>query len=214
MIWNDNNMSRYSEIEIAALQRAKAAAVRMSTFRLLGLLGKSIIRDVQGAWRRAAVRRELAALDRRTLQDIGIEPWEIDDVARAVAEAQRGDVPSTGKLLAELLWRRPRQWMAKRRAIAELSALDDRQLQDIGIVRSDIEKVVYAGTRSEPEVAAPKGELIDIIRAWNRSRATAKVLKSLDDRTLNDIGFVRGDIDKVSAELANRSVHAEHAQAA
>ena len=25
MIWNDNNMSRYSEIEIAALQRAKAA---------------------------------------------------------------------------------------------------------------------------------------------------------------------------------------------
>jgi uncharacterized protein YjiS (DUF1127 family) len=207
-------MSRYTESEIAALQRAKAAAVRLSTFRLLGLLGKSLVADLQRAVRRAAVRRELEGLDQRTLEDIGVELWEIDGIAQAVAGASQDEVPTAAQLLGELLWRRPRAWSAKRRAVAELSALDDRLLRDIGIDRSEIESVVHGQRQSEPEAAVAAEDIVDIIRQWNRSRATAKVLKSLDDRTLADIGFVRGDIEVVSAELANRSVHAAHAQAA
>jgi uncharacterized protein YjiS (DUF1127 family) len=206
-------MSRYTEFEIAALQRAKAAAVRLSTFRLLGLLGKSFVADLQRGLRRAAVRRELEGLDRRTLEDIGVEPWEIEGIAEAVAEVSHEDVPTSGQLLGELLWRRPRDWAAKRRAVAELSALDDRMLRDVGVQRGDIVNVVYGTAHGEPS-AAEHDDILDVIRQWNRSRATAKVLKSLDDRTLSDIGFVRGDIETISAELANRSVHTVHAQAA
>lgn len=36
-----------------------------------------------------------------------------------------------------------RKWRKRRAAIAELHALDDRQLADIGIGRSEIELVVY-----------------------------------------------------------------------
>ena len=39
-------------------------------------------------------------------------------------------------------------------------------------------------------------------------------LNALDDRTLDDIGFVRGDIEWVSDELASRSLHGGHAHAA
>ena len=56
--------------------------------------------------------------------------------------------------------------------------------------------------------------MVQLIRYWNRSRAAARTLRSLDDRTLDDIGFVRGDIDWVSEELASRSVHGGHAHAA
>ncbi len=40
-----------------------------------------------------------------------------------------------------------RQWRSRRTAIAELHGMEDRQLQDIGISRSEIESVVYFGGR-------------------------------------------------------------------
>lgn len=208
-------MSRYTEFEIAALQRAKTAASRASTLRLIGLLGKTLVADLQRAVRSAAVRRELQVLDARTLADIGVELWEIDTIAAEVAGVGREAVPTTGQVLSELLVRRPRAWLAKRKAAGELMALDDRLLRDIGIDRSEIQRVVYGPEQAEPKAAeVPADDIIDVIRQWNRSRATAKALKSLDDRTLADIGFVRGDIDWVSAELANRSVHPAHAHPA
>jgi uncharacterized protein YjiS (DUF1127 family) len=207
-------MSRYTEFEVAALQRAKAAATRTSTLRLIAMLGKSLVADLQRAARGAAVRRELGVLDARTLADIGVESWEIEAIAAEVAGIGRESVPTTGRILAELLWRRPRAWAAKRKAYGELMALDDRLLSDIGVARGDIGRVVYGAAQAEPIAPEAEDDIVDIIRQWNRSRAAAKVLKSLDDRTLADIGFVRGDIDWVSAELANRSVHPAHAKAA
>ncbi len=52
-------------------------------------------------------------------------------------------------------WRRRRQTIAKRRrAIAELHALDDRVLQDIGVDRRAIPELVDAQIRFEAEVEA------------------------------------------------------------
>ena len=45
-----------------------------------------------------------------------------------------------------------------------------------------------------------------MLRRWARSRAAAKELYNLDNRALNDIGMVRGDIDWVAEELAFRSL--------
>ena len=77
-------------------------------------------------------------------------------------------------------------------------------LSDIGISRADIPAVVAA-----VGVVGADGQEFDpiaSIRVWNRSRDTARTLAAMDDRQLNDIGFVRGDIDWVAEELAIRSL--------
>jgi uncharacterized protein YjiS (DUF1127 family) len=43
-----------------------------------------------------------------------------------------------------------RQWREQQRAYAELSALDDHALADLGLRRSDIPFVVYCKSREEP----------------------------------------------------------------
>ncbi len=209
-------MSRYTELEKAALQRAKdeAADRHPGTLGAIVLVAKAIAADLMRARRRAAIARELRELDARTLSDIGVDPWRIDEVARRVAAEELAGLPTTVGVLRQLL-RRPLAWLERRRAYHELMALDDRLLRDIGITRADIERVVYgtpAGDRVQ--AAAEDDDVIQVIRQWNRSRATARTLRALDDRTLDDIGFVRGDIDEVSEELASRSVHADRAHAA
>jgi uncharacterized protein YjiS (DUF1127 family) len=46
-------------------------------------------------------------------------------------------------------------WRARQRAYAELSALDDRSLADIGITRSEIPYVLSRGTQERRETSAP-----------------------------------------------------------
>lgn len=48
-----------------------------------------------------------------------------------------------------------RRWHRRRRAIAELGALDDRMLKDIGISRGDIRGLVDAQFRHEAEAHRP-----------------------------------------------------------
>ena len=58
-------------------------------------------------------------------------------------------------MLSRLFWtlmNRLSEWRARERAIAELSALDDRSLADLGISRSDIPYV----TLRAPEPVAPR----------------------------------------------------------
>jgi uncharacterized protein YjiS (DUF1127 family) len=209
-------MSRYTEFEKAAVQRAKEAADgRLSTFGLIGLLRKTVVADVKGALRRAAIARELGELDVRTLADIGVDPHGIDVLAQQIVAAETPKLPTTLEVLREIFVERPRLWAERRRARDELMSLDERLLRDIGVNRGEIDQVIYGTAEAAPVVATGEPEdVVQIIRQWNRSRAAAKTLHALDDRTLDDIGFVRGDIDWVSNELASRSVHTTHAHAA
>lgn len=52
------------------------------------------------------------------------------------------------------VYRNLRQWHRRRKAIRELAALDDRLLNDIGIERSEIERLVDGRTKSSPSAAA------------------------------------------------------------
>ena len=49
-----------------------------------------------------------------------------------------------------------RRWHKRRKAIAELSALDDRMLKDIGVSRGAIRELVDAQLRFEAEAVAPQ----------------------------------------------------------
>ena len=42
------------------------------------------------------------------------------------------------------------------------------------------------------------GDIAGNVIAWNDARVTRNALSSLSDRELDDIGLVRGDIDKVA----------------
>ena len=209
-------MSRYTKFEKAAVLRAKDAAEnRPSTFGLIALLRKTVLADIKRAVRRAAIARELRELDARTLADIGVAPYAIDHLAHRIVAAESPKLPTTAEVLSELLARGPSAWLERRRVYNELMALDDRLLRDIGINRGDIEQIAYGAPRADETAVGGEAEnVVQLIRYWNRSRAAARTLRSLDDRTLDDIGFVRGDIDWVSEELASRSVHGGHAHAA
>jgi uncharacterized protein YjiS (DUF1127 family) len=51
--------------------------------------------------------------------------------------------------IASAWWSSLRQAVERRRAIAELRALDDRALRDIGVYRCNIERIVRHGARQE-----------------------------------------------------------------
>ena len=40
-------------------------------------------------------------------------------------------------------------------------------------------------------------KLFGVVAAWNDARVTRKALSQLSDRQLEDIGLVRGDIDRI-----------------
>jgi uncharacterized protein YjiS (DUF1127 family) len=193
-------MTRFTDFEKAMLDLAKmqepAAKTRTVT---LADLGAALVESLRRPWRRAQLAFELERLDDRMLADIGMKRFQVESVAD---KASRNAVPSLGELVGQYL-----STVGKRRELRrELNALDDRMLADIGISRADIPEVVEA-IGSEP--ASEDGVEFDPIaslRVWNRSRETARTLASLDDRQLNDIGFIRGDIDWVAEELAIRSL--------
>jgi uncharacterized protein YjiS (DUF1127 family) len=51
-----------------------------------------------------------------------------------------------------------------------------------------------------------ESEVVLPLKQWNLWRDAHKQLSQLDNRMLSDIGLVRGDIDWVADELADRAV--------
>ena len=78
----------------------------------------------------------------------------------------------------------------------ELRGLDARMLADIGLGRSEIDRVAAESVGGKGEwivlslLRLAAGKLVD----WANKRATYRSLMSLDDRMLSDIGLSRGDI--------------------
>jgi uncharacterized protein YjiS (DUF1127 family) len=198
-------MTRLTASEKVMLGRAMAPAAVTQTLApetvgsALRALAAAVLRPV----RRRAIADRLERLDDRMLQDIGVQRFEIGTIADA-ATAHQG--PTVGEAFGNLVGTvagKLLAWNDRQVALRELNALDDRMLSDIGITRGDIPAVVAGMTAAGH---ADSSDPLEAVRRWARSRAAAQDLNGLDNRTLDDIGMVRGDIDWVAEELAIRSL--------
>jgi len=179
--------------------RAGANAARRSRGVLAGL--KRMLRH-------RAIYRDLMSLDDRLLADIGLTRANIAAMAHRAAEEPAPRGTETGPGFAEIARRivgRIRAALRRRAAHAELMALDDRLLADIGLTRADI-PAVLGGTARGRLLRDEIDSLVRPFRLWQRSREAALTLKTLDDRALADAGMLRAEIDRVAAELAERSL--------
>lgn len=86
------------------------------------------------------------------------------------------------------------QRVQARRAVAELRALNDRALRDIGIERGQIETVVEAMKDAPAPAPRPMVGPLAALQRWIVRRRTIDLLSALDDRLLEDIGLVRAHI--------------------
>jgi len=198
-------MTRFTASEKVMLGRAMAPAGVTRTIAPATVGGA--LRDLAAALlrpvRRQAIADRLERLDDRMLQDIGVDRYEIGAIAESITAR---NAPRVGVALGNLfavLGRSLAAWSERHAALRELNALDDRMLKDIGITRGDIPAVVAGMTAAGH---AENTDPLEAVRRWARSRAAAQDLNALDNRTLDDIGMVRGDIDWVAEELAVRSL--------
>ena len=198
-------MTRFTASEKVMLGRAMAPAAVTRTIAPATVGGA--LRDVAAALlrpvRRQAIADRLERLDDRMLQDIGVERYNIGAVAESVTARNAPGLGIALSNLAAVLGASVGAWSERRAALRELNALDDRMLSDIGITRADISAVVAGMT---PAGHVEGIDPLEAVRRWARSRAAAQDLNALDNRTLDDIGMVRGDIDWVAEELAVRSL--------
>lgn len=198
-------MTRFTASEKVMLGRAMAPAAVTQNIapETVGGALRNVAAAVLRPLRRQAIADRLDRLEDRMLDDIGIHRCEIDAIADSVTSRQTLSVSAAlGNLLA-VLGGSLAAWSERRAAYRELNALDDRMLRDIGITRADIPAVV-AGMSAAGHVDS--ADPLEAVRRWARSRAAAQDLNALDNRTLDDIGMVRGDIDWVAEELAVRSL--------
>jgi len=196
--------------EKVELGRANMPAVsaRKTGFAALGVFADRLVNSVRRTLERAAIARELSALDDRELSDIGLGRGDIMAVAEAsVAKTEPSLAVAFGEMLHDLLVAPVALWNKRRAAFGALNALDDRMLSDIGVARAEIGSVVK-GLHKSVSYPAVTLDVVAPIAAWNRARVTANQLYRLEDRMLADIGVVRGDIDWVASEVAHKAVAA------
>jgi uncharacterized protein YjiS (DUF1127 family) len=197
--------------EKVALGRANSpeAATRQTGLAALGVFAQRLVNSVRRTLERAAIARELSALDDRELADIGLTRADIGTVAETSVNqyGQPGVVAAFGQMLHDLLVAPVVLWNKRRAAFGALNALDDRMLSDIGVARAEIGSVVK-GIHKSVAYPAVSLDVVAPIATWNRARQTANQLYRLEDRMLADIGVVRGDIDWLASEVAQKAVAA------
>jgi len=166
---------------------------------------QSLLQILLRPFARAQVLSELRRLDNRMLSDIGITRSDIAHVAACSVEGKDEWVIVS---LAKYAMRKLSVWRRRHEAYRTLMALDDRTLADIGLDRHeipDLVKVMHDPYQSQSVDGAFGLEIVQPLKQWRLWQVAHKQLSRLDNRTLSDIGLVRGDIDWVADELATRA---------
>ena len=206
-------MARFTEMEKMAVNRAKLAVgtTELTAGESVRHFAASIGRRLANRARRNAVTRELMGLSNRMLDDLGMVRADIAATAKLTADRA---YPVNGTVLGDLrtlvdgtMVRPVADFFARRAVETSLRSLDDRMLADVGLTRADIPAVVRNTHRASKQAEAGF-DTVDQIRVYNRTRIAAKQLGAYDDRMLDDMGLVRGDIQWVAKKLATRSVAA------
>ncbi len=171
---------------------------------------------------KSRVLAELERLDDRMLADIGLERG---DLRAKVENAPVKTKPSLMGRMARALSR----VRTKQATIRQLRALPDAVLRDIRIERGQIEDVVTATLTAKeaeqvtPFTREPRPSLAEMLvlplRQWDISRRAASQMVRIDPDLLQDIGYVKGDIDWVPEVMAERrlktaNVNRRHAEVA
>jgi uncharacterized protein YjiS (DUF1127 family) len=167
---------------------------------------ESLLQILLRPFARAQVLSELRHLDSRMLSDIGISRSDIAHVAACSVDG-KGEWMIVS--LAKYAMRKLSVWRRRQEAYRTLMALDDRTLSDIGLERDEIPalvKVMHGQYQSPSVDGAFETEIVQPLKQWRLWQVAHKQLSRLDNRTLSDIGMVRGDIDWVADELATRAV--------
>ena len=81
----------------------------------------------------------------------------------------------------------------------ELQRLDSRMLSDIGISRSDIDRIAACSVEGNGEwvIVSLVKYAMRKLSVWRRRQEAYRTLMSLDDRTLADIGLMRDEIPEL-----------------
>ena len=157
--------------------------------------------------------RDLESMSDILLRDIGIDRNRIEGTVMGVAsESANAMRPAFGPFAAL------RRWLIQRRTINELSGLNDRVLEDIGIVRSEIPSLVarfhktgmdgrMEGLGSD-HVMARATSPARSLQQWNLSRQAANDMARFDQEALADLGYVKGELDRVPEVLGERKLAA------
>lgn len=172
------------------------------------------------AWHRRHTIAELQKLSDRMLADIGLSRSQIVEVATRLTADPATGAQHQAKPASDSLFARLRRVQHRRQAIRELEQLPDRILADIGISRGQIPATVdkILEKRHAPAAAGKTGDspvhellshlegAIRPLRQWHLSRLAAGQIARLDSTTLNDLGYVKGDVDWVPEEMAKRKI--------
>ena len=99
------------------------------------------------------------------------------------------------------------RFQARRRSIeAQLNAMSDHMLADIGVVRGDIPTFAREWAKNEHPAGASKksvslvDRVVRNVKQWARRQSIEAQLRGMSDRMLDDIGVERADIDRIVRE--------------
>jgi len=199
---------------VASNVAVSPAATKETGLAAFARFGRALSSAVRRTYARIQLENELYALDDRSLNDIGVGRGSIPALAReALPAGDESLFAEFSRLVVNGALRPAIDWNRRRKARATLEALDDRLLADIGLARFEIEAHVarLSGAINGPLPAAVQAMEEDVtapLKAWSAARATAKELSRLTDRQLMDIGVIRGDIDELAGNLAERGLAA------
>jgi len=199
---------------VASSLALSASATRETGFAAFARFGRAIVAIARRVYERAQLQNELYALDDRSLNDIGVDRGAIPALAREALPASDETLfTEFSRLVVNGILRPVIDWNRRRQARASLESLDDRLLADIGMARFEIEAHVsrLSGAINGPiplAVQAMEEDVTAPLKAWSAARATVKALSRLTDRQLMDIGVIRGDIDELAGDLAERNLAA------